>query len=73
VSFVLEKVVVVVAAVATGIEKMEFSRRSVPSNFWRQEQGCQIFLGPSIPNNYLQTQPHGYKVYKIAVKYSKWS
>jgi hypothetical protein len=42
------------------------------------DQGCQIFRGPNIPKRekytkLLQTIPNGHKLYKIAVKYSKWS
>jgi hypothetical protein len=41
-------------------------------------QGCQIFLGPNIPNwkkytKLPQTRPKGCKIYAMAVKYSKWS
>jgi hypothetical protein len=41
-------------------------------------QGCQIFLGPSIPkwekySKSPQTIPNSHKLYQMAVKYSKWS
>jgi hypothetical protein len=42
-------------------------------------QGCQIFLGPNIPNweNNTNEQklgiPNGHKLYQMAMKYSKWS
>jgi hypothetical protein len=42
-------------------------------------QGCQIFLGPSIPkrekipNEHKLGIPNGYKIYQKALKYSKWS
>jgi hypothetical protein len=40
-------------------------------------QGCQIFLGPNIPNwekytKLPQTKPNGHKLYQMAIKYSKW-
>jgi hypothetical protein len=38
-------------------------------------QGCQIFLGPNIPNwekysKWTQTIPNGHKLYQMALKYS---
>jgi hypothetical protein len=42
------------------------------------EQGCQIFLGPNIPNREKYTKwpptiPNGHELYQMGVNYSKWS
>jgi hypothetical protein len=33
-------------------------------------QGCQIFLGPNIPNG--KNIPNDYKLYQTAINYIKW-
>jgi hypothetical protein len=48
------------------------------ATFYCTVQGCQIFLGPNIPNwekydKCRQTIPNGRKLYQMAIKYSKWS
>jgi hypothetical protein len=53
-----------------------------PNNFFSvstdSHQGCQIFLGPNIPNwekytKWPQVIPNGHQLNQMDVKYSKWS
>jgi hypothetical protein len=54
---------------------MIFSEKTL---FYYTTQGCQIFLGPNIPNwekyNKLpQTIPNSHKLNQMDIKYFKWS